>query len=193
MNGLRIGICLCLLSWGFAVRGELAITEAMSASRHANAAGNGDWWELYNAGTETVDLGGYSWDDNSAEPGAAGFKGVQLGAGEVLIICQETVGKEAAWRKIWDVSAGVQVVNLGNKEFQGLDAAGDEIHVYDPDGREVAVMSFGEAAPGYSFEWRPDGTWLGLSTLGDFGAYRASAAAGDNPDIGSPGLVAPTP
>ena len=51
-------------------------------------------------------------------------------------------------------------------------------------------MTLGAATSGYSFEWDAAGTSLGMSVLGENGAFQATAAAGGGPDIASPGTVA---
>lgn len=178
-------IWLCLSA---TTRADLVITEVMSSSSHTNAAANGDWWELYNSGSSAVDLTLYSWDDNTATAGSADFNGLTINAGQAIIICQETIGAEQAWKDLWGIS-DVTVVNLGNTEFQNLGSTGDEIHLYDPSSNEIASVSFGTATSGYSFEWDATGTSLGLSVLGENGAFQATSAAGGGPDIASPGIV----
>jgi hypothetical protein len=110
---------------------DLIISEVMASSSHTNTVANGDWWELYNSGPSAIDLTSYSWDDNTATPGSADFNGLTINAGEAIIICQETLGQEAAWLTAWGL-AGVTVINLGNTEFQNFGSGGDEIHLYDP-------------------------------------------------------------
>ncbi len=167
---------------------DLVITEVMSASSHTNSAANGDWWELYNSGAVAIDLTPYSWDDNSAAPGSADFNGLTIGAGEAIIICQETIGAEQAWKDLWGLSS-VTVVNLGNTKFQNFSSSGDEIHIYDASSNEVTSVTFGAATAGFSFAWDAAGNSLGLSVNGVNGAFQATAAAGGGPDIASPGAV----
>ena len=181
-----------MLGWALSARADLMITEVMSSSSHTNSAANGDWWELYNSGAAAVDLTGYSWDDNTATAGSADFNGLTLAAGQVLIICQETLGAETAWLDLWNLT-GVTVLNLGNTEFQNFGATGDEIHLYDPSSTQIATVSFGAATAGASFAWDSSGTSLGLSVLGENGAFQASVAAGGGPDIASPGTVSIVP
>jgi len=192
MKNWILGFALCL---GVAARADLVITEVMSSSSHTNSAANGDWWELYNSGTTDVDLTGYSWDDNTATAGSADFNGTTVAAGAYLIVCQETIGAEQAWRDLWGISASVPVVNLGNTEFQNFSASGDEIHLYDAAMLELTSVVFGTATAGYSFEWDSTGSALNLSVLGENDAFQATASAGGNPDIASPGtgLAIPEP
>ena len=183
-------VCLCAAA---GARADLVITEVMSSSSHTNTAANADWWELYNSGSSAIDLTGYSWDDDSQTAGSADFNGLTIAAGGTLIICGETVGAEAAWRSIWGLDASVDVVNLGNTEFQNFGATGDGIYIYDSLNQLVTNVTFGSATAGYSFEWSPSGESLGLSVIGENGAFQAVASGGGGPDIGSPGVVIPEP
>ena len=168
---------------------DLVITEVMSAPSHTNSAANGDWWELYNSGAVAIDLTLYSWDDNTVTPGSADFNGLTIGAGEAIIICQETIGAEQAWKDLWGLS-GVTVVNLGNTEFQNFSSTGDFLYVYNESSNLVTSVTLVGATSGYSFEWDAAGTSLGMSVLGENGAFQATADAGGGPDIASPGAVA---
>src|SRR5258706_16370369 len=77
-----------------AANAQLAITEAMSsASTNLGAtlvAQNSDWWELTNFGTNSMDLTGYSWNDNAGGFIAADptpFAGLTIGPGESIVFC----------------------------------------------------------------------------------------------------------
>lgn len=178
------GIVLCL---SVAARANLMITEVMSSSSHTNTVANGDWWELYNSGASDIDLTGYSWDDNTATAGSADFNSVTILAGSFLIVCQETVGAEQAWRDVWGIAAGVSVINLGNTEFQNLGSTGDEVHLYSPALVELASVVFGAATAGFSFEWDTAGNSQALSVSGENGAFQATPSGGGGPDVASPG------
>ena len=181
-----------ILGWVLSAQADLVITEVMSSSSHTNSAANGDWWELYNSGTSSIDLTGYSWDDNTATAGSADFNGLTIGAGQAIIICQETIGAEQSWLDLWGLS-GVTLLNLGNTEFQNFGSTGDEIHLYDTSSNQITSVSFGAATAGYSFEWDTSGTSLGLSVNGENGAFQATSSAGGGPDIASPGVAIPEP
>jgi hypothetical protein len=181
-----------LLSMSFMSRAQLRITEVMSSSSHANTSVNGDWWELYNSGASAIDLTGYSWDDNTVTPGSADFNGLTIGPGQAIVIVQENIGAEQTWKDLWGIS-GITVLNLGNTEFQNFSSGGDEVHLYNPSSIEIASVSFGAATSGYSFEWDSAGNSLGLSVLGENGAFQATLDAGGGPDIASPGVVSVIP
>jgi hypothetical protein len=188
----NVAVTILLLSVSFMSRADLVITEVMSSSSHANSQANGDWWELYNSGLLAIDLSGYSWDDNTVTAGSADFNGLTIGVGQALIVCQETIGAEQSWKDLWGLSS-VTVINLGNTEFQNFGSGGDEVHLYNPSLVEIASVSFGTATSGYSFEWDSTGNSLGLSVLGENGAFQATLDAGGGPDIASPGFVVVTP
>jgi len=188
----NVTVVIMLLSVSFMSRADLVITEVMASSSHTNTLVNGDWWELYNSGAAALDLTGYSWDDNTRAAGSADFNGLTIGAGQALIICQETIGAEQSWKDLWGLT-GVAVVNLGNTEFQNFSSTGDEVHLYSPSSVEIASVSFGTATSGYSFEWDSAGDSLGLSVLGENDALQATPDAGGGPDIASPGLVVVIP
>lgn len=180
---------LCLSAMA---RADLIITEVMSSSSHTNTAANGDWWELYNSGPSAIDLTAYSWDDDSATPGSADFNGLTINAGQAIIICQETLGQEQAWKDVWGLT-DVTMINLGNTEFQNFGSAGDQLHLYDGSSTEIDSVTFGAASSGYSFEWDTSGSSLGLSANGENGAFQATASGGGGPDIASPGAAIPEP
>ena len=172
-----------------------AAAPSVAISHTTNTVANGDWWELFNSGASDIDLTGYSWDDNSATAGSADFNNVTIAAGTYLIVCQETIGAEQAWREVWGIAASVPVINLGNTEFQNFGSTGDEVHLYSPALVELAAVTFGAATIGFSFEWDNAGTSLGLSVIGENGAFQATASGGGvtGPDVGSPGTGAAIP
>lgn len=176
----------------------LVITEVMSSSAHSGGSNNGDWFELTNTGPSAVDLTGWSWDDNTFTAGSANFGGfTSIAAGQSVIFTEETVGAEASWITNWGLS-GVTVVNLGSGVFQGLGAGGDSVAIYNASNTLVTSVTFGAATSGVSFEWDASGTSLGVSVLGENGAFRAllngqTTGGGPGVDVGSPGSAVPEP
>lgn len=179
--------------WVLTAKADLIITEVMSSSSHTNSLANGDWWELYNSGAIAIDLTYYSWDDSSGSVTSAFFNGVTIDAGQAIIISQETVGQEQAWKDLWGLGS-VTVVNLGNTEFQNFSSSGDQVNVYDPSSNLIASVTFGVATMGFTFAWDSAGNSLGVSVNGENGAFQASSPdLGGGPDVGSPGFVIPEP
>jgi hypothetical protein len=170
------------------------ITEVMSSSLHpTGGTNNGDWFELTNTGAATLDINGWTWDDSSATAGSATFGSLtSIAPGQSVIISQEAIGAEAQWLADWGIS-GVVVVNLGDLVFQNFSASGDQIHIYNALGVEMAALAFGAATAGDSFAYDTAGTALGVSNAGVQGAFKAvsDGLGGPGVDVGSPGYVYP--
>lgn len=191
-SALVAGMMVCC-GVGVSAKADLVITEVMSSSAHSSGTNNGDWFELTNTGPSSVDLSTFSWDDNSAAAGSAGFGGItSIAAGESVIVSQETVGTESSFLSDWGLTgSGVQVATIGNTDFQNFSSTGDEVNVYDGSSTLVASVSFSTATQGFTFEWDTSGNSLGLSVAGENGAYVAPSdgAGGAGVDVGSPGVV----
>jgi hypothetical protein len=177
-----------------AAHAAIVITEVMSSSAHSGGTNNGDWFELTNTGGSAVDITGWSWDDNTNTAGSANFGGLtSIAAGQSVIFTEETVGAEASWISAWGLS-GVTVVNLGSSVFQGLGAL-DSVNIYDASNALVSSVTLTAATAGFSFEWDTSGQSLGLSVVGENGAFRAvsngqTTGLGAGVDVGSPGFAA---
>jgi hypothetical protein len=176
---------------------QLVVTEVMSSSAHGGGTNNADWFELTNTGLIAFDLTNYSWDDDSATVGSANFGPItSIAAGQSIAFTAETLGDEASWISDWGLS-GVTVVHLGGTVFQNFGSGGDEINIYDASNALVLTQTFGAATQGFSFEWDQTNSPLGLSVIGENGAFQAVSngqTVGNGPgvDVGSPGF-APVP
>jgi hypothetical protein len=105
-----------------------------------------DWIELYNAGDEDVDLGGFTISDTLSEPDKHELAdGVIVPAGGFLLL----------WADDDEEDEGD--THLGFK----LSAGGEEIGLYTPEGVAVDEVTFGEMATDISAARTPDGsdTW----------------------------------
>jgi hypothetical protein len=174
---------------------QLRITEVMSSSAHGGGTNNEDWFELTNTGAGALSLVGFSWDDNSNTPGSAFLGGItSIAAGQSIIFTGEPLGGEASWISNWGLS-GVTVVNLGGTGFQNFGAGGDALNIYDSGNALVTSVTFGTATSGFSFEWDTNGVSLGLSAIGQNGAFQAvdNGSGGPGVDVGSPGTAVPEP
>ena len=186
---------------------QLVITEVQSNSQHPSGAGDGDWWELTNFGGASVDLTGYYWDDNGPS-GADGaeFPSISIGAGERIIILDETSAAVPFWQAAWGTSATVYAQDVfgGPDTFSGLSSGGDQIELWDSDPNAgpanlVASVVFPAASgTGATFEWNSLGNSLGGSVVGENGAYMAlndgAGVPGPGIDVGSPGqAIVPEP
>jgi MYXO-CTERM domain-containing protein len=181
---------------------QLAITEVMAQTTAGSASTiNGDWWELTNTGATAIDLSGYQWaDTEDALPGTDTnfFPSFVINPGQSIIILEEAAANEDAWLTNWGLAPGAVVI-LGTDEmlddstpdgdtFSGLGSGGDAVFFYDPAGTLLSSYLYDAVIRGTSFEASRSGTDLGLSVVGENGAF-----AGANGDTGSPGTSVPTP
>lgn len=100
-----------------------------------------DWIELYNSGDTDFDLAGYSLSDDSTVPAKA-------------MLVTGIVVPAHGFKLLW---LDDQVQGIDHFAFK-LDAKGEQIGVYAPDGTAVDTLSFGEATTDVSFARAPDGT-----------------------------------
>lgn len=165
---------------------DLAITEVMPSSNDANSAINEDWFEITNYGSTTVDLAGFSWDDNSWNPGTVVFPNVSIAPGEAIVVAQIDSANEAAFRAAWNLGPWVQV--LVNQDFAvaqpSFSASGDGVVLFDTSATaiEVCRAEYTVALAGYSVEFDTACTYLGNAAVGVRGAYASTGS-----DVGSPG------
>jgi Lamin Tail Domain len=176
----------------------VVITEVMVTSLHPGGASNGDWFEVTNTGSSSVNIGGWSWGVGAEAPGIklfgpnAGNVISTLAAGESVLIVQETAGAEASWRTSWGISAAVQAKNVGGS-VTFFTASGGTLSLYDNTNAAVTSVTFGTATNGRTFSWNTTGQPLGVSSVGVDGSFLAATngASGAGLDIGSPGLAIP--
>jgi len=192
---------------------SIIITEAMANSTHPGGAGNGDWFEIFNAGAAPVDLTGWSWDDDSATAGTHSFPGITLGIGGIALIVDEGDANISGWAvDTWGftldggysgpgvrTSTGVYVLSsdvMGG--FSGLAAGGEAMYIFDQINAQVDTFNTGsQSSPnaGFSFARDNTGADLGRSIAGENGAFLAVGNGGGGPgsDVASPGMVVPEP
>lgn len=184
----RLVILLVLVGFCFAATANavLVITEVMSESGHADVLLGTDWWELTNTGPEPVNMAGYTWDDNHQVPGASVFWGFTIDAGESIIILYS--GAPSYWSEFWGLCPDADVYDFFCN-FSQLDSA-DGVFLYDGSNDLVASVEYSSSTVGFSHEWDISGTYLGLSVIGENGAYQSLVV---NPDVGSPCYATPEP
>jgi hypothetical protein len=165
---------------------DLAITEVMPSSNDANSAINEDWFEITNYGSSSVDLAGFSWDDNSWNPGTVVFPSVSIAPGEAIVVAQIDSANEAAFRAAWNLGPWVQV--LVNQDFAtaqpSFSASGDGVVLFDTSATaiEVCRAEYTLALAGFSVEFDTACTYLGNAAVGVRSAYASTGS-----DVGSPG------
>lgn len=89
-------ILLLMLSISYPSQGQIYISEVSAFKGVADAVGlDSDWIELYNAGSETINLSEYHLSDNSEEWDKWKFPEVNIAAGEYLMLLAS--GKDKAY------------------------------------------------------------------------------------------------
>ncbi len=165
------------------VNSNLVITEVMSESAHSGGT-NGDWWELSYTGSSTVDLTGYSWDDDSNIAGTVTFGSITIGPNESIVILDDDGSLTASWKSEWALGGGVNVYDQSYfSVFSGLDSI-DDVYLYDPSGKMVSSVTYPGSQTGFSNGWDTNGIFLGFSVAGKKDAYQSTNPAGD---VASPG------
>lgn len=174
---------------------QLRITEVMSDSAHRTAGTGGDWFEITNTGSVTVNIGGYSFDDDSQTIGASGpFPSYLLPAGASVVVLDDPSSEP--FRSLWNLDPSVRIItNSQISTYPGLSREGDQLYLFDGTGggsRIVDSFVFGAATEGFSFARYNNGDAVpgGLSSDGVFGAYRSDDP---NRDVASPGISTDVP
>lgn len=184
----------------------------VSGAMQANASGlfitewmysgdGGEFIELTNLSGASIDFTGYSYDDDSRQPGTFDLSGFGVvAAGESVVFTEDTA---AQFRSDWGLDASVKVIG----EYTNNIGRGDEINIYGSfNGSSFPLidsLTYGdEDFPGSirtkDVSGRP-GTLSALgnndvslwvySSIGDIDGSWASA----NGDIGSPGQYSAVP
>lgn len=160
--------------------------------------GTGEYIEFTNLGNTAVDFTGWSFDDDSNNPGTVNLSAFGLvNPGESVIL---TEGSIADFRSVWNLSDSVKVIgnnttNLGRN---------DQINIYDSARNLIDRLSYGDQnIPGSIRAQNISGNPLSLEVLGTNSALGwVFASVGDeygsyvdmnNVDVGNPGTFALTP
>ncbi|MDC0614364.1 lamin tail domain-containing protein [Schleiferiaceae bacterium] len=166
---------------------KLSISEIMSGSN--STAYNADWFEIHNYGDSAVDLGGFSWDDESEIPGTSTFPMVTVQPGQAIVVLDDVAANKDAFLTEWKLYAG-SVTIVANDELTGsfpsLSQNGDAVFLYDANGAEMASGVYTAATAGFSVEFDTTGAFLGDAVDGTNGAYTSLEG-----DVGSPGNLTP--
>ena len=111
---------------------NLLITEVNSNASPA------DFFELYNFGTTAIDLTGWKWDDDSANPAdaaAVSLSGILQPGARLVVVAGNDV---AAFRTAWGLNDTVPVLATGGPGLGG----GDAVVVFDQNGFVAAGVNF---------------------------------------------------
>jgi hypothetical protein len=192
---------------------QLAITEVMSGETDKN---HPDWFELHNYGSSTINLTGYSWNDDShggfSGADSAPFTGVLIAAGETIIVTEQkgVVTDYNSFTNWWGLNPGIQVVVLNSADpglgaspivagtsradsvrlwSTNLAALGSNTNGLDLDGCAdflVQRVDLGDTVSQSLLYDPATGIYDILSTNGINGAFASATVA---TDIGSPGIA----
>ncbi|HVP12976.1 MAG TPA: carbohydrate-binding domain-containing protein [Phycisphaerae bacterium] len=137
LRAIAVGWCVSLAS---VASGEMVISEWMYNG--AGSGSTGEFIEFTNIGATSVNMTGWSFDDDSRVPGTVSLSGFGVVApGESVILTDETAANFAA---IWGLS-GVKIIG-GNTANLGRN---DEINLYNASGVLVDRLTYGdETYPG---------------------------------------------
>lgn len=174
---------------------QLLITEV--DANGSGAAYGADWFEIFNAGSTTLDLTGWKMDDSSAAfATAVGMRGTtSLAPGQLAVFLEGnstgttdlTIGTNfrAAWGA--NLPSNLTLGFYGGSGV-GLSASGDGVNLFDSTGTKMAGVSFGASTLGQTFDNAAgvnNGTLTQISVVGVNGAF----TSGNGVEVGSPGLV----
>ena len=188
--------------------GNVAITEIMY--NPAGTEGKTEWMELYNRGTFTLDLGGWSFDDEDKTDWGAIPAGTLLAPGKFAVVYNRFFGSisETTFRTEWNVPADAVVVGVFwgdlNNSPSAVPGSINEDIVFKDAGNvtynEVNYDDDGTIWPGAAngpsiylartFDNNNDGTKWKRSVVGTDGAINPTNPTGATynvGDIGSPG------
>ena len=166
---------------------EIVVSEIMAGS---NSTGyNADWFEIYNYGDTVVNIGGFSWDDESDISGTSVFPSVTISPGEAIVVLDDVSTNKDAFLAEWKLYPG-SVTIVANDELTGsfpsLSQNGDGVYLYDASGAALTNSLYTAATAGYSVEFDTTGAFTGDAVDGTNGAYTSLEG-----DVGSPGNLTP--
>jgi len=188
------GIALSGAAFAPLASAQVYITEWM----YNGTGETGEYIEFTNLGSTAVDFSGWSFDDDSNNPGTVSLSAFGLvNPGESVIL---TEASAADFRSVWNLSSNVGVIgdnttNLGRA---------DQINIYNAAGQLVDRLSYGDTTiPGSIRAQNISGNPLSLDVLGANNALGwIFASVGDvygsyvdlnNVDVGNPGTFALAP
>jgi hypothetical protein len=158
--------------------GDVVINEVMYRAS-AGADEDLQWIELYNAGSEAVDVAGWILANHPFQGDAKSRdlvfpEGTVIAAGGYLLLVNDLDDSKdrdgSCFTNLWDVPAGAQVIEYGRNVPQlSFELAGDDLHLSADGKKDVDAMWYGDggemggtgAAPA-----APEGSSLGRNPNG---------------------------
>jgi plastocyanin len=166
---------------------DIHVSEIMPGSVDSNPVTSPDWFEITNYGTSSIDLTGFSFDDDSEVPGTAVFGNVTIAAGEAIVVWRGNSADEAAFLGAWRAtSSNPQVISSDELtgSFPSLSQSGDAVVLYDTSSTpiEICNAAYTSASAGISLEFDTACSFAQNAQDGMRGAYTSNKG-----DVGSPG------
>ncbi len=168
------------------------------------APGRGEWIEIVNTGSGTVDLSNWRFDDEDSGPDQDwGLipNGTTLDVNQVAVFFDAAFTTEAQFRSEWSVPSAAKVIGLAWGELNNNPSSTNEVlQLLDNSGTSIDIVNYDDAPP-----WpldNPSGPSIYLEDLAfnnNFGqnwsrsvvgvesAVAATGPTFDTGDIGSPG------
>ena len=156
-----------------------------------------DWFELYNAGSTTLDLTGWKMDDSSdLFSSAVGMRGTtSLAPGQIAVFLEDgaTSTGDAALGAAFQTAWGVNLrsnLTLGfyGGSGVGLSSTADAVNIFDAAGNPMASVNFLASTTGHTFDNAAGLNNTAISQTSVTGVNGAFNSATGN-ETGSPGLV----
>ena len=162
----------------------------MRITEYMYSGANGEFVEFTNVGTTSIDMTGWSYDDNAATPGAVSLSNFGIVKPGESVILTET--DATLFRTDWTLCPGQPVIG-GNTDNLGRN---DQINLYDNKGRLVDRLTYGDQNFPGTIRTQNVSGYVSRAALGidNIAGWTLSAVGdGENAtkstggDIGSPG------
>ena len=137
MTMMRIAGFVAVLWAGATADAQIHITEWMynGATPTTNI---GEFVELTNMGLNSVDMTGWSFDDNSRTPGSQLLGSFGIVAGHESVILTDMT--DTQFRSAWGLAASVKVIGNNSNNL----GRSDEINIYDAANALVDRLTYGD-------------------------------------------------
>lgn len=181
------------------IAAPLIISEVAPWGNNSLQPYKADWWELTNTTASTIDLTGFTFDDESASTATAvALSGVTaLPPGASAIFIEGTAATATSFIDSWFGSSAPAGFLIGSYSGSGigLGGSGDAVNVFNASGHRVAGVSFGASTNFKSFD---NAAGLGafkapLPAISQLSADGVGGAFTNHDETGSPGRITNPP
>jgi methionine-rich copper-binding protein CopC len=139
-------------------------------SEVASNSTGGDFVELYNYGTTTIDLSNWKFTDSDGKTFVSGVSlgsNLQLAAGKTLVIASVKDSALSTFKSAWNLTNASNVISV---DGPGL-GKGDGVVIYDQNGNVATAFNYGASA------FDADGTSIATSAITS-GTFKAGSHTG---------------